>query len=118
MILGRWADMKGTCVAIQGTPEGESGAMRLVRFMATAPPCQSSMPASAPCSCTASVITAWLRISDSSHIVANGKGESSDDGSTEQAPVQIVLQPPSAFMPRNAARTCGAALVIPLAWGT
>jgi hypothetical protein len=50
--------------------------------------------------------------------VAQGKGESSELGSTEQAPVQTTPQPPSAFIPRNAARTCGAALVMPLAWGT
>ena len=49
---------------------------------------------------------------------AKGNGLSSDDGSTEQAPVHTTPQPPSAFIPRNAARTWGAALVIPEAWGT
>ncbi len=57
-------------------------------------------------------------MSSSSQSVAQGKGVSSEEGSTEQAPVQTTPQPPSAFIPRKAARTFGAALVMPLAWGT
>jgi len=57
--------------------------MRLVRFMTEPPPCHSSMPASAPCLCTASVIRAWERISSSSQRVANGSVASSELGSIE-----------------------------------
>ena len=80
MALGRWLPMKLTCVAIHEVPEGDMGAMRLVRFMTEPPPCHSSMPASAPCRCTASVISACERTSSSSHSVANGSGASSELG--------------------------------------
>lgn len=107
--------MKPTCVAIQGMPDGESGGIRLARFMTDAPPCQSSMPASAPCRCTASVIRAWALMSRRSQRLAKGKGASSEVGWMEHAPVQMTPQPPSAFASRKAARTRGKALVIPLA---
>ncbi len=116
--FGRAADMKPTCVAIHGTPEGDKGASREVRFTAAAPPCQSSTAASAPWAWTASVITAWARISASSQSEAKGKGLSSDEGWTEHAPVETTPQPPSALVARKAARTCGLALVMPEAWGT
>ena len=110
--------MKPTCVTIRGMPEGDGMAARVVRFIAAAPSCHSSTPASAPWACTASVTAARARTSDLSHKVAQGNGESSELGSTEQAPVQTTPQTPSAFIPRKAARTSGAALVMPLAWGT
>ena len=47
-----------------------------------------------------------------------GNGESSELGWMEHAPVQTTPQPPWAFVSRNAARTRGSALVMPLAWGT
>ncbi len=75
-------------------PDGDNGASRLVRFSVQAPPCHSSMPASAPCSCTASVIKACARMSLSSHSVANGSGESSELGWMDTAPVQTTPQPP------------------------
>ncbi len=40
--------MKPMWVDIHGMPDGDSGAMRLVRFSVHAPPCQSSTPARAP----------------------------------------------------------------------
>ena len=83
MTFGRWLPMKFTCVAIQEMPEGDSGGVRVVRFMTDPPPCHSSMPASAPCLCTASVIRACERTSSSSHKVANGSGESSEFGAIE-----------------------------------
>ena len=69
----RWVDS-------QGIPDGDRGAMRLVLLSVHAPPCQSSTPASDPCRCTASVISACARISLSSHSEANGSGESSELG--------------------------------------
>ncbi len=116
--FGRKFDMKPTWVAIQGVPEGESGASRLVRLKTEAPPCQSSTPARLPWRCTASVISAWLWISDLSQSRAIGSGLSSEVGWIEQAPVQTTPQPPSALVSRNLARTRGRALVMPLAWGT
>jgi len=110
--------MKPTWVAIHGTPEGDKGATRLVRFIAAAPPCHNSTAASAPWAWTASVISAWARISASSQSVAQGNGLSSEEGSTEVAPVETTPQPPSAFIARKAARTRGAALVMPEACGT
>ena len=62
--------MNSTWVAIHAMPEGDSGGTRVVRFMTEPPPCHSSMPASAPCRCTASVISAWERTSSSSQSVA------------------------------------------------
>jgi hypothetical protein len=110
--------MKPKWVDNHGIPEGDNGASRLVRFSVHAPPCQSSIPASAPCSWTAAVINACARMSLSSQSDANGSGESSELGWIETAPVHTTPQPPSAFTPRNLARTCGSALVIPLACGT
>ena len=71
------------------------------------PPCQSSTPASAPCACTASAITAMLRASPSSHRLAKGAGMSSDVGWMEQYSVFTTPQPPSALMPRIAASVAG-----------
>ena len=82
-------------------PDGDSGAMRLVRFSVHAPPCHSSMPASAPCWCTASVIRACARISWSSQSEANGSGESSELGWIDTAPVHTTPQPPSALISRK-----------------
>ena len=110
--------MNPTCVAIHGTPDGESGGRRLARFITEAPPCQSSMPASDPWRWTASTISACERTSFSSHNVANGSGASSELGWIDTAPVQTTPQPPSAFVSRKRARTCGNALVMPLACGT
>ena len=110
--------MKPTWVGIQWVPEGDSGGSRLARFIALAPPCQSSTPASAPWRCTASVESACERTSSSSHSRAKGSGASSELGCTEQAPVQTTPQPPSALVSRKAARTRGRALVMPLACGT
>ncbi len=99
-------------------PDGDSGAIRLVRFSVHAPPCQSSIPANAPCRWTASVINAWERMSLSSHRMANGSGESSELGCIDTAPVHTTPQPPSALVSRKPARTCGSELVMPLACGT
>ena len=110
--------MNPKCVDSHGMPEGDSGAIRLVRFNVQAPPCQSSTPANAPCLWTASVIKAWARMSLSSHSMAKGSGESSELGCIDTAPVHTTPQPPSALMLRKPARTWGKALVIPLACGT
>lgn len=67
---------------------------------------------------TVSVMTAWLRISAASHRLVARNGLWSDDGSTEQAPVDTKPQPPSGFIARKAARSSGAALVVPDARGT
>ncbi len=75
--------MKLTRVAIHAVPEGDIGAMRLVRFMTEPPPCHSSMPASAPSLWTASVMSACERTSSSSQSVAKGSGASSELGSME-----------------------------------
>ena len=83
MTRGRWLPMKFTCVAIHAVPEGDMGGMRLLRFITEPPPCHSSIPASAPCLCTASVISACERTSSSSQSVANGSGASSELGSIE-----------------------------------
>lgn len=80
---GRWLPMKFTCVAIHAVPEGDIGGMRLVRFMTEPPPCHSSMPASVPSLCTASVIRACERTSSSSQSVAKGSGASSELGSID-----------------------------------
>jgi hypothetical protein len=50
--------------------------------------------------------------------MAKGKGESSELGWIDTAPVHTTPQPPSALVSRNVARTCGNALVMPLACGT
>src|SRR5580700_4118456 len=110
--------MKPTWVAIHDTPDGDSGGRRLVLFETEPPPCQSSIPASAPCACTASVIRACARTSFSSQRVAYGKGESSVLGWMDTYPVHTTPQPPSAFMPRKPALIRGIVLVIPLACGT
>ena len=62
--------MKFTWVAIHAVPEGDIGGTRVVRFMTEPPPCHSSMPASAPWRCTASVMSACERTSSSSQSVA------------------------------------------------
>ena len=110
--------MNPTWVAAHGMPDGEYGGVLEVRFITDAPPCHNSMAANAPCACTASVIIACERISLSSHSLPNGSGLSSEEGWVETAPVVTTPQPPSAFMPRNAALTLGFASVMPLAWGT
>ena len=75
--------MKLTWVAIQEVPDGDIGATRLVRFMTEPPPCHSSIPASEPWRCTASVIRACERMSSSSQSVAKGSGASSELGSID-----------------------------------
>ncbi len=118
MARGRWLPMKLTCVAIHEVPEGDIGATRLVRFMTEPPPCHSSIPASAPWRCTASVMRACERTSSSSQSVAKGSGASSEVGSMETYPEHTTPQPPSALVSRNFARMCGMALVMPAACGT
>ena len=86
---------------------GASGGSRLSRTFAFAPPCHSSTPASAPCACTASVISRSAATSPSSHSRAETYGSSSEVGEIEQYSVQTAPQPPSAFMPRCAACVCG-----------
>src|SRR5882757_5282651 len=116
--LERWLPMNPTWVAIHETPEGDRGGKRLVLFETEPPPCHNSIPASAPCLCTASVIMACERISLSSQRVAYGRGESSEVGCTETYPVHTTPQPPSAFISRKPARMRGIVLVMPLACGT
>ena len=89
--------------------------MREVRFITEAPPCHSSTAASEPCAWMASVAIACDLMSLLSQSRPNGRGESSEEGCVETAPVLTTPQPPSAFAPLNAARTLGLASVIPLA---
>ena len=58
------------------------------------------------------------RTSLSSQRCPYGSGVSSHEGWVETTPVETTPQPPSAFMPRKAARTRGYASVMPLACGT
>jgi hypothetical protein len=78
----------------------------------------SSQPASAPCSCARSHMSARLRRSPSSQRRAETKGISSESGLTAQYSVQTAAQPPSAFMARWAACDHGFSVPKPVQWGT
>ena len=82
------------------------------------PPCQSSTPASAPWRCASSVISRSARTSSSSQSRAETDGYSSVSGLIEQYSVHTAAQPPSAFMPRNAACVHGFSTPKPVQCGT
>jgi hypothetical protein len=86
--FGRAEDMKGTCVAIHGTPEGDRGP---AASCGSPPPprrATSSTPPARRGGAPPRSSAACARMSASSQSVAQGKGLSSEDGSTEQAPVR------------------------------
>ena len=64
------------------------------------------------------VISCSARMSSSSHSRADTYGVSSDSGLIEQYSVFTAAQPPSAFMPRNAACVHGFSTPKPVQWGT
>ena len=97
---------------------GASVGSRLSRTVAIAPPCHSSTPASAPCACTASVISRSDATSSSSHRREETYGSSSEVGEIEQYSVHTAPQPPSAFMPRCAAWVNGFVTPNPVQCGT
>ena len=68
---------------------------------------QSSMPASAPCSCIASAMRASIGMSWSSHSRSSMKGVISELWWISACSVQTTAQPPSAFTPRIAAMGVG-----------
>ena len=91
---------------------------RVWAFGACAPVWWSSSPASAPCSCAASVIRRSARMSSSSQNRAAISGASSDSGENGAYSVLTAAQPPSALTPRCAACVQGFSVPNPEQWGT
>src|SRR5215469_12818092 len=102
-------------LAIWDTTEGGA---RVSAFAASPPGWQSSTPARASWAWIASHIWARLRMSPSSHSLDATHGITSPPGLIVQTSVNTAPQPPSAFIPRNAAWKPGRSDPAPLQCGT
>jgi len=98
---------------------GKSTFLRQTALVAVLAQAGSFVPRhSEPWAWAASHITLRWRRSWSSHIRAEMKGVSSASGETVQYSVQTAAQPPSAFIPRNAACVHGFSTPNPVQCGT
>ena len=98
--------------------DGAAAGSRDSLFSPCAPVCDSSIPASAPCSCAASVVRRSASASPSSHIRADTYGVSSDSREMVAYSVQTAAQPPSALTARCAACDNGFSTPNPVQCGT
>ncbi len=118
--------MSATDIAFGTTPsakspaiaEGATDGSRDSEFSPWAPVCDSSMPASAPYSWIASVVSRSASRSPSSHIRTDTYGVSSESCETAAYSVHTPPQPPSAFSRRWAACVRGFSTPKPVQCGT
>ena len=101
-----------------GRCDGAIGASRVPQFATDAPWCMISIAASAPCSCTASAISAIAGMSRSSHSRPSWNGSQSPVGWISVSSVATTAQPPSALIPRSRASVSGWVQPMPVQCGT